>query len=162
MNKILFYMIGSLILVSAFSVISVDAASVMSEVSEQKEVVPFKNLQDYQVLLTGNENGISTYSGLKNNIRISFDVDASEIKKIIIAFDLDTSSAQNKQDIAEIVDVVDRIYPQKISDKQKAEEELLKKLSEMNQARDDDIFNVEQLKVEAHVNNGMANLRITK
>lgn len=160
MKKAFIYILGALFIGSGVSVISVDAASVTSQETEPADVVPFAQLTDYQVLLTGSENGISTYSGVKNNIRLSFQTDSKEITKIIIAFDFDT--ADKSKDIAEIIDVTNKIFPGKISDMSSATELLEEKLSDMNSARDEDIFNIEQLKIEAHINNSMVNLRITK
>ena len=162
MNKTVFYILGSVVLGSIISGISVDAASVNSAPIEQTEIVPFNNLLDYQILLTGSENGISTYSGTKDHIRLNFEADSKDIVKIIIAFDGNTSSSEKEIDTLEIMDVVNRLYPNKISDKKAAAERLEEKLSEMNQSRDEDIFSIEQIKVEAHINNGMVNLRITK
>lgn len=162
MKKAFLYILGALFIGSGVSIISVDAASVNSDEVEQVEVVPFAQLTDYQVLLTGSENGISTYSGVKNNIRLSLQADSKEITKIIIAFDYDTSSSVKSADIAEIIAVSNKIFPGKISNAEAAAELLEEKLSDMNISRDDDTFNIEQLRVEAHVNNGMINLRITK
>lgn len=160
MKKAFLYILGAFFIGSGVSVISVDAASVTSEEVEQVDVIPFAELSDYQVLLTGSENGISTYSGVKNNIRLSFQTDSKEITKVIIAFDYDT--ANKATDIAEIIDVSNKIFPGKISDISAANNLLEEKLSDMNSARDQDVFNLEQLKIEAHINNGMVNLRITK
>ncbi len=162
MKKAFLYILSALFIGSGVSIISVDAASVNSDEVEQVEVVPFAQLTDYQILLTGSENGVSTYSGVKNNIRLSLQADSKEITKIIIAFDYDTSSSVKSADIAEIIDVSNKIFPGKISNAEAAAELLEEKLSDMNVARDDDTFNIEQLRVEAHINNGMINLRITK
>ena len=160
MKKAFVYLLCTLFVGSGISIISVDAASVSSEQEEQVEIVPFTQLSDYQILLTGSENGISSYSGVKNNIRLSFQADSKEINKITIAFDYDAPSKTT--DIAEIISVSNKIFPQKITDEKQAAELLEEKLSDMNSARDEDIFNIEQLRVEAHINNGMVNLRITK
>ena len=93
MKKAFLYILSALFIGSGVSIISVDAASVNSDEVEQVEVVPFAQLTDYQILLTGSENGVSTYSGVKNNIRLSLQADSKEITKIIIAFDYDTSSS---------------------------------------------------------------------
>lgn len=162
MKKAFLYILSALFIGSGVSIISVDAASVSSEKVEQFEVVPFAQLTDYQILLTGSENGISTYSGVKNNIRLSLQADSKEITKIIIAFDYDKSSSVKSADIAEIINVSNKIFPGKISNAEAAAELLEEKLSDMNISRDDDTFNIEQLRVEAHINNGMINLRITK
>lgn len=162
MKKAFLYILSALFIGSGVSIISVDAASVNTDEAEQIEVVPFAQLTDYQILLTGSENGISTYSGVKNNIRLSLQTDSKEISKVIIAFDYDTSSSVKSADIAEIINISNKIFPNKISEAKAAAEILEEKLSDMNIARDEDIFNVEQLRVEAHINNGMVNLRITK
>lgn len=160
MKKAFLYVISAMFIGSELSVISVDAASVNAQQEEQAEIVPFSQLVDYQILLTGSENGISTYSGVKNNIRLSLQSDSKEINKIIIAFDYDTSS--KSADVAEIINVANKIFPGKITNEKEAGELLEEKLSDMNATRDEDIFNIEQLRVEAHINNGMVNLRITK
>ncbi len=160
MKKAFLYILSALFIGSGVAIISVDAASVNPEMSEPAEIVPFNQLADYQILLTGSENGISTYSGVKNNLRLSFQADSKEITKIIIAFDYDTSA--KSEDVAEIISVANKIFPGKLSDEKAAAERLEDKLSDMNSARDEDIFNLEQLRVEAHINNGMVNLRITK
>lgn len=162
MKKAFWYLLSAMFIGSGVSIISVDAASIKTETAEQPEIVPFAQLSDYQILLTGSENGVSTYSGMKNNIRLSFQADSKEINKIIIAFDYDTSTSERSTNISEIISISDKIFPQKISDTKAASELLEEKLSDMNMARDEDIFNIEQLRVEAHINNGMVNLRITK
>lgn len=160
MKKAFWYLLSALFIGSGVSIISVDAASVNSETLDQPEIVPFAQLTDYQILLTGSENGISTYSGVKNNIRLSLQSDSKEINKIIIAFDYATSN--KTEATAEIINVSNVIFPGIIVDENAASKLLESKLSELNSARDEDIFNVDQLRVEAHINNGMVNLRITK
>ena len=162
MRKTFVYILSSLFIGFGVSIISVDAASVTAEQPEQAEIIPFNQLTDYQILLTGSENGVSTYSGVNNNIRLSLQTDTKEITKIIIAFDYDTSSAQKAMDIAEIINICNKIFPQKIFNEDEAANLLQDKLSALNSSRDEDIFNIGQLRVEAHINNGMVKKRKTK
>lgn len=162
MRKNIYYILGAFLTMTAIGIISAGASSVITEKTEQKDVVPFQALQDYQILLTGNEGGVSTYSGTKNNVRISFESDAEKIKKIIIAFDYNTGDEEKNIHAQEIIDVVNRLMPHKLQDLPSAAVLLKEKLSAMNQTRDEDIFSIEQLRFEAHINNGMVNLRITQ
>lgn len=162
MRKNIYYILGAFLTMTAIGIISAGASSVITEKTEQKDVVPFQALQDYQILLTGNEGGVSTYSGTKNNVRISFESDAEKIKKIIIAFDYNTDNAEKNIHTQEIIDVVNRLMPNKLQDLPSASALLAEKLSAMEQTRDEDIFSIEQLRFEAHINNGMVNLRITQ
>lgn len=160
MTKRFLYTLSMILTASGIFVMSVDAASINAK-EDTGAVIPFANLTDYQILLTGSENGISTYSGVKNNIRLTFQADSKEINKITIAFDYQ-DSADKSADIAEIINISNKIFPGKISDEKIAGENLEDKLSAMNSARDEDIFNIDQLRIEAHINNGMVNLRITR
>lgn len=162
MKKAFLYMLSAIFIGSGISIISVDAASVNLEQEEQAEVIPFNELSDYQILLTGSENGISSYSGVKNNLRLSFQADSKEIKKIIVAFDYDTSANEKKNNISEVINISQKLFPYKISDEQAANILLSEKLSEMNASRDEDTFNIDQLRCEVHINNGMVTIRITQ
>ncbi len=162
MKRAFLLFFGFLTLVSAVSIFSVDAASVGAETEITKTALPFDQLTDYQVLLTGNEGGVSTYSGVNNNLRLTFDASKDEVNKIIFVFDIDTSSEQKTFFVNEMVNVINTLMPQQLSDIENDVNIFQEKLSSMNEDRDQGVFNLEKIRVEVHMTNSLVNVRITK
>lgn len=160
MKNIFLIFFGFFALISGISIFSVDAASVIEENAE-KEIIPFEKLTDYQVLLTGNEGGIATYSGVKDNLRLTFDTDKEAVIKIIFGFDI--NAIKNNPSLSqEIVDIINILMPNQISDNKACASIFQEKMSDLNEDRDQAVFNLDKSKIEVHVTNGLVNVRVTK
>ena len=160
MKNIFLIFFGFFALISGISIFSVDAASVIEENAE-KEIIPFEKLTDYQVLLTGNESGIATYSGVKDNLRLTFDTDKESVTKIIFVFDIDAIKESTSLS-QEIIHLINILMPNQISDNKACVSIFQEKMSDLNEDRDQAVFNLDKSKVEVHVTNGLVNVRVTK
>lgn len=130
--------------------------------SPKPEKISFDNLKEFNIMLTGSEKGVSSYSGLKDELRLNFTVENNEPVKIIIQFDFDTSEAERAADVMETINIADNLMPQKIKSLTEAQDRLYKKLAKMKYDRDTDIFTIDQLRFECAMNNGVVNIRITR
>lgn len=133
----------------------------LSASSSRYENNSFDNLKDYHILLTGLENGISTYSGVKDGLRLNFTVDSEQVTKIVFMFDNDVSATERRRIIGEIIDVSNNLLPRKIKSSGKAEGELYQKIDALKNDRDSDVFSLDRLRLEVNLNNHILNIRIT-
>ncbi len=131
-------------------------------IGPKPEKISFDNLKEFNILLTGSEKGVSSYSGLKDELRLNFTVEKQEITKIIVLFDFDISEAERAADVMETINIADNLMPKKIKSLTKAQDKLYKKLAKMKYERDTDIFTIDHLRFECAMNNGVVNIRITK
>ncbi len=131
-------------------------------ISLKPEMLSFDNLKEFNIQLTGSEKGVSSYSGLKDELRLNFTVEENEVTKIIVLFDFDTSEAERAADVMETINIADNLMPQKINSLTEVQDKLYKKLAKMKYERDTDIFMIDSLRFECAMNNGVVNIRITK
>lgn len=162
MKKYCLFLFLSLLISGASVVPPVTASSHIGRRAASKyDGVSFENLKDYNILLTGLENGISTYSGLKDGLRLNFTADKDQVTKIVFMFDNDVSSSERRQLISEIIDIINNLLPRKIKSAGKAENKLCDKLDSLKSDRDSDVFSLDRLRVEVNQNNHILNIRVT-
>lgn len=161
MKKIFLSLLLSALLLVSFNL--VNATMVTAVHSDfKKQDSSFENLKEYNVLLIGNEKGVSTYSGVKNKLRLNFTVLDNEVNKIIFLFDFDTGEAERAANIMETITVAANLMPNKVESLTEAQDKLVKKLSAMKTERDKDVFMLGKLRFECAMNNGVVNIRVTQ
>lgn len=107
--------------------------------------------QDFNFQLTDAQNGIFSYSGSFDGIRIIFSADNRKIVKLNMMLDKDIL----KQKSEEIIRLADRFVPEKIADKEKAPKVLIDNLCDMNAKEDVNSFKIDNLIVSVKCSNGM-------
>lgn len=153
---------NSLFLALLFILSAQSVVFASSQTDLNYENLSFDNLKEFKISLIGNEQGISTYSGLKNNLRLNYTVENQEVTKIIVLFDFDVGSAERTENVKETINIANNLMPNRIKSQTKAQEKLYNKLAKLKSDRDSDVFMLDRLRLECAMNNGMLNIRITK
>lgn len=120
----------------------------------------FDNLKEYNILLTGSEQGISSYSGIKGDLRLNFSTNDEEITKINFMFNNDIGEAQRTAIVSEILDVVDNLMPKKIKNMASTYDKLYQKIAKFKSDRDSSVFAIGKLRFEYNVVNDLVNIKV--
>lgn len=112
--------------------------------------------REFHFQLTDAQNGIFSYSGSSEGIRINFSADDSKIVKLNIMLDKDVI----RQKSTDIIRLADRFIPHKIADKENAPKILADTLSKMKAKEETTSFKIDELIVSAKCCNDMYYIEI--
>lgn len=161
MKKYCLFLFLSFLILGTAGLAKADSSVIGKSTASRFNSVSFDNLKNYNIMLTGMENGISTYSGLKDGLRLNFTADGEQVTKIVYMFDNDIPTGDRRLRIDEIIDVTDNLLPGKIKSPTKAGEKLYGKINSLKGDRDTDVFTLSRLRVELNLGNHILNIRIT-
>lgn len=154
-----FVYIVSLIIFCA--ILPTNAVSKLQRNPSKEEKFSFENFKDYNILLTANEAGVSSYSGVKDNLRFNFNLDDQGVNKINFVFDNNISEAQRVITLSELLNFTDKLMPNNIKNLSVASDKLYKKLAKLKEDRDASVFMIGRLRFECNVINNLINIKIS-
>lgn len=134
-------------------------AQTLSEI-QSADVIKVESFKDYNLSLKESEKGINTYTGTKNNLRINVTADDKQVHKMILIYDNNIGSDERKTLTLEILDLSNKLFPEKLPSLAEAEAKLFDELDDLDDERDDKIFTINQLRFEVNVVNNLVNIRV--